>query len=187
MNKLSKIDASIIVIALTVISYGIAFTFQNASKKYYHLPSMYTEITIDTMITPLTIIFTILFFILWVGYVSVKIFFSELPSYSLKYKQFSRFLFGLVVICVILGIDKLGETMTAKKEDYMVIRQEEKLFVAVTSYKDSIILAPLDLEKESITPKFKAIEMKELKNAEMIRFENGLKVEDIKNSKDITE
>jgi hypothetical protein len=43
------------------------------------------------------------------------------------------------------------------------------------------------LEKESITPKFKAIELKELKDAEMVHFENGLKVEEVRNSKDLME
>lgn len=74
----------------------------------------------------------------------------------------------------------MGKFMAKIKKDYLVIKQEEDLFVAVTTYKDSIIIAPLALEKESMTPNYKAVEVKKLKNAEMVYFENGLKVDDIK-------
>ncbi|MFB5936448.1 hypothetical protein ACE8FZ_24670 [Peribacillus frigoritolerans] len=99
----------------------------------------------------------------------------------------SKHYFVIVIALMTVASTLLGDYTASHTEEYLVIKQKEHLFVAVTSYKDSLIIAPLDLEKESITPTFKAIEMKELKDAETIHFENGLKVEDVRNSKDLIE
>jgi hypothetical protein len=86
------------------------------------------------------------------------------------------FIGALIVSCIPTGVHYLGYYTASKKENYMVIIEEENFFIVVTSYKDSMILAPYDLEKELITPTYKAIEIKELKDARMVHFENGLKV-----------
>jgi hypothetical protein len=66
----------------------------------------------------------------------------------------------------------------------LVIQKKEGLFVGLTSFKGLLVIAPLDVQKESMTPKFTTIEMNELKDAEVVYFENGLKVEDVKNIND---
>lgn len=210
-----KIDSAITIAILTAFSYGIAYLYQFNYKGYYNLPAMFkTELNINTMTPPLFIAF-IIFTIIFGVWTYLKITFlvlsedskkkflqsnffleglvslqdlQDLKIYSNKTKNLWFVLYFLIFISLFaFGTIKLGEYNASERKDYMVIKQKEHLFVAITSYQDSLILAPLDLEKESMTPKFKTIEIKELKDAEMIRFENGLKVEDVKNSKDLIE
>lgn len=205
MKKLSKIDAGIVILILPAISYGMAYLFIRGHIKYYKLPGMFIDLNVNT-ITPILFVFfllSLIVFVLWgsifsllkIVPIKIKKLFRMRPSVTPLEKSldfiFSLFFFVFLVFLLIEGIEDLGKFDASLEKEFMVIKQkehqEEKLFVGVTFYKDSIIIAPLNLEKESITPKFKAIELKELKDAEMVHFENGLKIEDIKNSKDLTE
>ena len=200
MKKLSKIDAGIVIVILSAISYGVAYIFMRGHINYYKLPGMFIDLNVNT-ITPILLVSFLIFLIVYVLIFSLlklvpfKKLFRMLPSVTPLEKSLGFIiLLSLSVIVVIKLIDLIsyfGERDASLEKEFMVIKQkehqEEKLFVGVTFYKDSIIIAPLNLEKESITPKFKAVEMKELKDAEMIYFENGLKVEDVRNSKDLIE
>lgn len=188
MSKLSKVDASIIIIILTAYSYATAYNYQKSFNDYYHLPSIFIDLNISTMIGPLLTSFTYILSWCILGFFVFPIF---LGDFMADFKE--EFQSLIVIIAVIIGMAWLlfnagytGEFKAGVKTDYPVIRQEEKqeekLFIVVASYKDSIIIAPLDLEKESMTPKFKVMEMKELKDVEMVYFKMGLHVEDIKNS-----
>lgn len=215
MDKLFKIDSAITLVILTAFSYGVAYLYQFNYKGYYNLPDMFkTELNINTM-TP-TLFFAFIFFtIIYWAWTYLKLAFSimsVIPEDSNPFKKFLHanfispalqeleviyskktmnlwlvFYFFIFIFLLAFSTSKLGGYAASLKTDYMVIKQKQHLFVAVTSYKDLIIIAPLDLEKESMTPKFKAIEMKELKDGEMVYFENGLKVEYMKNSKGLIE
>lgn len=195
MKKLSKIDTAIVILILTAVSYGIAYAYQRGYKSYYGLPSMFIELNIDT-ITPIVcavyLIFILLFMLFYVAWEKRLVLLKLLkikPRSLPNPKNSLELVIAILALFVPLSfyLYTFGQYGAELETDYMIIRQEERLFVAVTSYKDSIIIAPLDLEKESITPKFKVMEMKEIKDTEMIRFENGLKVEDVRNSKDLIE
>ncbi|SIR38274.1 hypothetical protein SAMN05878482_103489 [Peribacillus simplex] len=204
MNKFK--DPAIIILTLTVVSYGITYIYETGYKSYYKLPAMFIDLSINSMTSTLTATFFV-FISIYASWNFLKFMHSEVskevPSYILLTN--STFIKGvrtgitdnikllnLIVICFCLpfianSTGRLGEYAASEETEYMVIKQSGLLYVAVTSYKDSLIIAPLNLEKESMTPKFKAIEMKELKDTETIHFENGLKVEDVRNSKDLIE
>lgn len=205
MKKLTKIDAGIVILILPAISYGLAYFFISGYIKYYKLPGMFIDLNVNT-ITPilfLSFLLSLIVYVLWESIFSlfklvplkIKKLFRLRPSVTPLEKSLDYIipLFLLLISVFLLKdfISYLGKLDASLEDEFVVIKQkehqEEKLFVGVTFYKDSIIIAPLNLEKESITPKFKAIEMKELKDAEMVHFENGLKVEDMKSSKDLTE
>jgi hypothetical protein len=202
-NKPFKPDPAITILVLTAFGYGITYVYETGYKSYYKLPAMFIDLSINSMTPTLSLIFIIFAFIyaIWIWLKLMYSLFSEdIPLRFFKFTNSTFFKLGrnnikmLSVIWTFFFMtvffnftDNFGESAASNQTDYMVIKQEEKLFVAVTSYKDSLIIAPLDLEKEAITPTFKAIEMKDLKDAETIHFKNGLKVEDVKNSKDLIE
>ncbi|MFE4812816.1 hypothetical protein ACFQ9Y_17005 [Peribacillus simplex] len=210
MNKLlSKIDAAIIILILTAVCYGIAYVYQMGYKRYYGLPYMFIDLNVNTITPILSVFFTIILvlyavwkfvdlstsFLKYIPIKFVKKLFEIKPRSDEDLTDIEKtivsisklVIFFLTPIIVGITLMNYGQAMASNKDAYMVIKQKEGLYVEISSYKDSIIIAPLDLEKESITPKFKAIETKELKDAETIHFENGLKVEDVRNSKDLME
>lgn len=222
MNKFLKIDAAIVIVILTAISYGMTYSFLRGQITYYRLPGMFVDLNINTMTQILFfsisggVLLYVLFYLICYGLPFVlgkfiKFIVSLLkfiPSKSIQ-KLVGKMsgenlndiektkvsisidkllhIYLIILLMAIAAFGRLGNASAAGKDEYMVIHQDKDLFVVVTSYKDSMIMAPLNLKKESITPKFKAIEMKELKDAEIIYFENGLKVEDVRNSKDLIE
>lgn len=99
--------------------------------------------------------------------------------------------FHVIVLCMVFFIvlssaaTMLGEKDASEKEMYMVIAGENPL-VIIESYKDGIILAPIDLEKKLIIPEFQVIETKStitspVKFKSMI-FEGGLRVKEPENN-----
>jgi hypothetical protein len=203
MNRLSKIDSTIIIAILTVLLYGIACAYQVSYKGYYKLPAMFIELNINTITPTLMTVFIYFASICALGY-AMKFFFlafltTFIPSRFIdkftqsEFIKFMRptinemlpFLLSLLLVFMFLGAIYKGDEEASGKKEYMVIKQTDGLYVEVSSYKDLIVIAPLDLKKESMVPKFKTIEMKELKDGEMVYFENGLKVEEMRNSKDL--
>lgn len=186
-DKNKPIDTGIMILILTAASYLLAYIYQVTYMGFYHLPSTFVEMNLTNMMIPLWVTFCLLALVCFVVYILL---FIMLWLSSVKFSDLGisvYFIFaatlGAAFTVGILHAKVAGEAT----DEYMVIKEKEHLFVVITTYKDSIIIAPLDLEKESITPKFKAIETKELKDAETIHFENGLKVEDVRNSKDLIE
>ncbi|MFF2500174.1 hypothetical protein [Peribacillus sp. NPDC058075] len=197
MNKFK--DPAITILILTVVSYGLVYVYQRGYKSYYKLPETFIEIDTNTMTSYLFSAF-VLFILLAATWEWTKVAYFLLvrlrpierfvqSEYINAFRRVSTpfAVFITVIILMIAASSVLGQYTASNTEEYMVIKEKEHLFVVITSYKDSLIIAPLDLEKESITPTFKAIETKELKDAETIHFENGLKVKDMRNSKDLTE
>lgn len=180
-DKNKPIDTGIIIIILTAASYALAYAYQVTYMRFYHLPHTFVEMNLTNMIVPLSVTFCLLFFFCLLIYIIVRLFSVKFSDLGFSFYFIFAGILGAAFTIGLLHAKVAGNA----REEYMVITEKEHLFVVITSYKDSIIIAPLDLEKESITPKFKAIETKELKDAETIHFENGLKVEDVRNSKDL--
>ncbi|MCI2257234.1 hypothetical protein L2D08_23260 [Domibacillus sp. PGB-M46] len=110
----------------------------------------------------------------------------------LLFKQLFQMTLRLVVLALIAAlfviVFKVGTYVASEKSEYMIINQETgDPYVAVAYFKDLVVVARLDVENESITPNFKTIELKELKDTEIVYFENGLKVEKVKSSQDLKE
>ncbi|ULM97928.1 hypothetical protein L8956_04140 [Peribacillus frigoritolerans] len=193
-NK-EKIDSTITIAILTAFSYGVAYIYQLSYKSYYKLPTMSIELNINTM-TPILVGAFFLSIVIYIIWNQMKFYYSVNPpkfqgiyyihlgiglSFIKEYwKPFNLTIYTIIMFLICLGALIIGEFMASIKKEYMVIHQKENLYVEVSSFKDLIIIAPLNIETNSITPKFKTIEMKELKDIEIVRFESGLKVEDMK-------
>ena len=187
MNRLFN-DTGFIILVLTAASYGLAYVYQVSYMGFYHLSPTFVDMNITSMVRPLLFTFCVLSLFCYLIYV---IYLIIVWRTSIKFSDLKKvnvvLLIGTIIGGSLVSMIMFGEFKASYSKEYTVIQQENHFFVAITSYKDSLIIAPLDLEKESITPKFKTIEMKELKDAETIHFENGLKVEDVRNSKDLNE
>ncbi|MGG6361232.1 hypothetical protein ACQ5SI_18580 [Peribacillus frigoritolerans] len=207
-----KIDSAIILATFTAFGYVITYIFLTGYNSYYKLPSFAIDLNITSMIPILFAVYLIMigFFVIVVllkhfiiDSILLNKFIQSQFMKNLQSKAFnkdfkSEFIKSLKVFYKIAPsllfsitlynyADFFGERFASAQKEYMVIQQKEELYVGLTSFKDLIIIAPLNIKKETMTPKFTIIEVKELKEAEVIHFENGLKVEDIKNSPDLTE
>ncbi|KRF46331.1 hypothetical protein ASG98_17290 [Bacillus sp. Soil531] len=197
MNKeaLNKLDAAIMIATLTALSYGLAYVYQLSYNLYFHLPSIFIELNIISITKVAVVLFFILFFSWFIFYGAYKQVLNELPvsheilGYGLAEIK-KRVNITLIVIAIVLIVPSVvaaifGIMSASLKTDYMVIREGKNLFAVISSYKDSAVIAPLDIHKESVAPKFKLIEFKDLKNTEMVKFKDGLKVDEVRSSKEL--
>ncbi|KZR57850.1 hypothetical protein [Bacillus badius] len=141
-EELSKIDAALLIGISTALGYGLSYVYEFNYQAYYYLPSIFVDLTINTVTRATFLMFMIVFMIIWV-------------FYHFGYKWFSGFfilikevlniyiIIGFIVILLFLGATFLGGKTASIKEQYMVIEQKEELYVAVTQYKDSVVIAPL--------------------------------------------
>lgn len=68
---------------------------------------------------------------------------------------------GLCILIVGGWIIMYGSNSAAEKEDYLIMEStNDQNFVVINTYKDKFIIAPVNLEKKEITPKFQFIEIK---------------------------
>ncbi|MGR6342649.1 hypothetical protein ACU5CE_33460 [Priestia megaterium] len=180
--KTFNIDMTLIIVFLTGLAYGTTYIYQRIFQAYYKLPTMFIDLNINTLtgtlffiILGLTLILIVSSFLTNLILKNDSTFFEDIPLWVLL----SLSLFA--VFGAIVG----GHEVAEKKENYMVVKQNKEFFAVVTTYKDNLVLAPLDIKKESIKPKFHTIEMKDAKNAEVIHFEDGIKVDKLKSSKEL--
>jgi hypothetical protein len=180
---LSKIDAALLITLLIGVSYGISYVFEWSYQGYYQLPSMFIDLNINTITKSLFLTLLLVGFIWILSHsltgiiIKTDSLFGDIPPWAILF----------FIVLALYGAMFLGNFCASIKEEYMVIKQNKELFVVVTTYKDNLVIAPLDIKTETITPEFKLIEMKDMKNTEIIRFEDGLKVKDLKSSKDLKE
>jgi len=76
----------------------------------------------------------------------------------------------------------LGETKAFKQESYFVIRNEFPNMVVIKESKETLIVAPVDLDKKIITPRYRVIESKSNLDKplvlEKIKIKGGLKIKE---------
>lgn len=90
---------------------------------------------------------------------------------------------GLVAISIITSnlASIIGYGKASKEENYLIIK-EPTPYVVIDNDKDNLIIAPIDLKTQTVTPKYQIIEPKsDMENPlvfEAMRFDGGLKVKD---------
>ncbi|PGX73138.1 hypothetical protein COE31_23535 [Priestia megaterium] len=180
--KTFNIDMTLIIVFLTGLAYGTTYIYQHTFQAYYELPSIFIDLNINTLTgTLFFIIFGLTMILLISGFFTNLIlkpqssFLEDIPLWFLL----------LLSLFVIVGSVVGGKMVAEKKENYTVVKQKEELFIVVTSYKDNLVIAPIDLKTDTIKPKFHTIEMKSAKDSEIINFEHGIRVDKLRNSKEL--
>ncbi|MGE1115675.1 hypothetical protein ACQJ0K_28545 [Priestia megaterium] len=180
--KTVKIDVTLLIVLLTGLAYGTAYIYEYSFQAFYQLPTVFIDLNINTITGSLFYLILAVTGILIISSFFTTLimklkgpFFVNIPLWVLIY-----FSLMVIVAAVIMGYG-----LAKDKEEYMVLKQKEELFVVIKSYKDNLVIAPLDIEKETIKPKFQTIDMKDAKDTEVINFENGIKVDKLKSSKEL--
>ncbi|MEK4626541.1 hypothetical protein MKY06_30050 [Priestia sp. FSL P4-0332] len=180
--KTVKIDVTLLVVLLTALAYGATYIYERTYQAYYQLPTEFIDLNINTLTGSLFFIILVVAIDIILGVVLTTLilklkdpFFENVPI------GFFIFVCLMIITAATFG----GHIVALKKEEYMVVKQKEELFVVVTSYKDNLVIAPLNIKTDTIKPKFQTIEMKSAKDSEIINFEDGIKVDKLKNSKEL--
>ena len=125
----------------------------------------------------------------------------QLIIFDIKKNRYLKFVFLIPVIYfAILVFFHLGETEAQRKDEYLIIKykevetkkdtnkdksvDKETDFVVITESKNDLLIAPVNIDKKVITPRYSIIEAKsnlnKLVELEAMKFDGGLKVEHIK-------
>ncbi|GAB1799080.1 hypothetical protein [Priestia megaterium] len=174
-----KLDVALIIVFLTGIAYVLAYVYEFSYQAYYGLPRVFIDLNITTITSSLMMIGAILSFLF--GIINFVLALFTVKSTSIFNNMSILILMALTALLICLATF-LGSFFASHKEQYMVVKEKKELFVVVTTYKDNLVIAPLDIKKETIKPKFKAIEMKDADETEVINFKNGIKVDKLKSS-----
>ncbi|WP_274307513.1 hypothetical protein [Solibacillus daqui] len=160
----------------------MAFFYEYSYQGYYKLPIVFIDLNITTLTRSLS--YTLLAALVIFSILNTIVYFI---SFKLKIDTLWKRVTILVFLISILifGAFKLGEFKASTKEEYMILKLKEELFVVVTSYSGNLIIAPLDIKTETMSPEFQAIEIKSMKDTQIITFENGLNVKELKSSKEL--
>lgn len=81
-------------------------------------------------------------------------------------KQLTKITVILVVfICTVSASSTFGTYMASHKDNYYILYQKDlknkqESYAVITNYSEKFVIAPVDLKKKIITPKFQFIEMK---------------------------
>lgn len=111
-------------------------------------------------------------------------FFSEM-----KNKRFFRFVLLLIFLVVaILIMEATGNTQAEQREDYslIVIKAKDKAenYVVIDKNGDNLLVAPVDIKKKVIIPKYRYIKiestLKEPLILQPVKFKGGLKIKSLK-------
>ncbi|MFE4430435.1 hypothetical protein ACFRH9_25955 [Peribacillus butanolivorans] len=181
-EQLSKLDATIYIMVLTAVSYGIAYSYLISFYNYYNLPSMFIDINLNTIVKPLLMSFTSLFIL---GAIINYLYKYLSKILSMLNGSLTWIVIGLIIIYSFVIAGKIGEYSASMRSNYTVLKHDSKLYITVSSYKDSIIIAPYNNNNQSISPKFTSIDISDLNNAETIQFPKGLKVQAPKNDSEL--
>ena len=180
--KTVKMDVTLLIVLLTALAYGATYIYERTYQAYYQLPTEFIDLNINTLTGSLFFIILVVAMNLIIAtFLTSLILKLEAPFFENIPVGFLIFVCLLIIAAATFG----GHIVALKKEEYMVVKQKEELFVVVTSYKDNLVIAPLDIKKETMKPKFQIIEMKDAKDTEVINFENGIKVDKLKSSKEL--
>ncbi|WP_394224099.1 hypothetical protein [Priestia aryabhattai] len=132
---------------------------------------------------------------------------AQLIIFDIKKNRYLKFLLLIPIIYFAsLVFFHLGENEAQRRDEYLIIKYEEKEkvkvkdkktgeekvkekvketdFVVITESKNNLLIAPVDLDKKAITPTYSIIEAKskfnKLVKLEAMKFNGGLKIDSIK-------
>lgn len=175
-----KLDIALLIVLLTGIAYATAYLFEFSYQAYYKLPIVFIDLNINTLTRSL--LFTLLaagIVFLISNFITSIIIKDESPITDIPV-----LVFMIIIGFLLVSAFFLGYFFASTKEEYMVLKQNDDLFVVVTSHSGNLIIAPLNIKTETMSPEFQAIEIKSMKDTQIITFEKGLKVKELKSSKE---
>ncbi|MEY2363231.1 hypothetical protein R6U76_19835 [Lysinibacillus capsici] len=130
-----KIDITLLIVLITGAAYGVAFLFEYSYQSYYKLPTVFIDLNITTLTKSLSytliavgVLFSILNFIVFL----ISLFFSFKIEVDTLMKQVSLLVLVFTILMLIAFV--YGEHKASIKEEYMILKHEEELYVVVTSY-----------------------------------------------------
>lgn len=177
--KTIKLDVALVIVFLTGIAYVTAYVYEFSYQAYYGLPRVFVDLNINNMTSSLMMIGSIVCFL----FVIINFILNIVMEKSISiFNNMSILVLIMLTTLLIYLATFLGTFFASHKEQYMVVKEKKELFVVVTTHKDNLVIAPLDIKKETIKSKFKAIEMKDADETEVIKFKNGIKVDKLKSS-----
>jgi hypothetical protein len=185
MNKeeFSKVDATLLIAIASGLGYGVAYIYELNYLGYYYLPDIYIDLDISKIVKPILLIVSMISLILLTESFYE---FKYMNYFKLIVKKFNPYiLISIIFIALLLVAGYIGNYSASGKEKYQVISQEGALYVAVYHYNDSLIIAPVDVKEGIMSPNYQLIEINSIKDTEIIRFEEGLKVKRIKNNTEV--
>ncbi|MCR8866856.1 hypothetical protein NQ109_28430 [Priestia megaterium] len=92
----------------------------------------------------------------------------------------------LVAFGYVIGASStFGQYMAQQRESYYIIKHgKDHHYAVISNYDKQLIIAPVDLDKKVITPRYSLVEPKsnlnKLVGLEVMKFDGGLKVEQVK-------
>lgn len=92
----------------------------------------------------------------------------------------------LVAFIYVIGASAtFGQYMAQQRENYYIIKHgKDHNYAVISNYDKQLIIAPVDLDKKVITPRYSLVEPKsnlnKLVGLEVMKFDGGLKVEQVK-------
>jgi len=197
---LSKLDIATTLAILTAYSYGLSYAVQLQKCKYYRIPDMFIDLNINALTKTgfwallVFIIISFTLFSLFAGAGNRLEHLREDPNIVINLllvkikKHIPDRASASLVLTVLFFLPFLfatifGQLSAYTKDKYMIVKEKEDYFIAVGSYKENVIFAPFNNEKQSMKPKFRLVEFKELKNVEVITLKWPLKVDELRNVK----
>jgi len=180
--KTGKIDMALIIVFLTGLAYASAYAYELSYQKYYQLPTVFIDLNATTLTSSLLLVAMIAMMVFIISTFVTSLFIKPSDSF---FENIPMPVFLVGSVFILLFALFIGDTIASQKEKYMVLKQKEELFVVVLAYKDNLVIAPLDIKRDTIKPKFQTIEMKDAKDTEVINFEHGIKVDKARSSKEL--
>lgn len=175
MNKFefSKIDGALLLAMITGITYTLAFVYESSYLSYYKLPDYFIDLNLTILTRSLFSTIVVVGGIMFLAFTLTSLItkdtsspFSYIPVYGVIF----------VILILIFGAYVLGKYNSTNKEEYLVIEENHKHYVVITSFKDNVVISPVNLEDKTIYTRFTLKELKTIKDSEMIKFKGGLKV-----------
>ncbi|MGE7762297.1 hypothetical protein [Peribacillus sp. NPDC097895] len=89
---------------------------------------------------------------------------------------------SIILLLIFYYFYEVGFSVAERKDSYLIVRQDNLSYAVLGERKDNLIIAPVDLMKKTVTPKYLIIDAKSTVenpiNFERIHIKGGLKVKE---------
>lgn len=214
-----KLSEGFVLAGITGLGYFAAYLSEISYKGYYGLPSLYADVSLNSVILSITSIVIVMgIFILasahstiakfskWIipvllplgiaVFMGVKTNFevhislrllvltfilhvvlTALLMVLISHRQSVLALFIAILLTILISRSS-GYILAANQTEYLVTMEPSPL-VVVDTYKDSLILMPVDLKNKTIIPEYRFVEQKSENMEEMMKL-NKIKIGPLK-------
>jgi hypothetical protein len=186
---------------ITGLGYFSAYLSEVGYKAYFHLPSMYADISVNTLILSVSIIVLICLLgilslqVPWIHQYGRFVFPLLIPlslwfvtsvkmgfffDWEHPYKWWGLCLFNvaaigvlfeclhrrrllagaLVLVVLVVITARISGELVAENQQWYLVAKRPQPVVVVDTYKDALIVAPINLQKRTIQPRYQLIDSK---------------------------